>query len=397
MAFRPRVRLAIGFLSALLLVTQGVYGPAPAAATSPSPIRYTYDAAGRLSGVIDPAAGSAGYNYDATGNTTSITRNAATTVVILEFAPDAGPVGATVSIDGTGFSTTPSQNAVKFNGVAAPIVSSTATEVVATVPSGATTGTISITTPSGGATSSTSFTVGSTAPTITGFSPAIGPPGTTLTVSGTNFEPNTGSNAVRLNSLFAKVTSATTTSLSVTTPTTTSGRVTVGTPAGTASSPSYFFVPPPSRTAADIDDTKSVAVGSTVTVGVSHAGNDALIAFDGTGNQRVNMIFSNVTLSSEASVLAPDGTTLRGFQDTASGTFFDSFYLPVTGTYELWVDGYPGATGSLSVQVTTVPPDATATATIDGPAASVTTTVAGQNAKVLRRHGQPGRAGCSAT
>jgi YD repeat-containing protein len=143
------------------------------------PIHYIYDDLGRLVGVVDPAADTAVYSYDAVGNLLSIARFASTTVSIITFSPGSGPVGATVTISGTGFSVTPSQNAVTFNGTAATVSTATATRLVTTVPVGASTGAIAVTSPSGSATSATAFTVTTTsgAPTISGLSPAVGAPG----------------------------------------------------------------------------------------------------------------------------------------------------------------------------------------------------------------------------
>ena len=72
------------------------------------------------------------------------------------------------------------------------MTSASLTQLVVTVPSGATTGPIAVTTPTGSATSSTSFTVTTGGPlgppTITSFTPTIGTMGTTVTITGTNFE-----------------------------------------------------------------------------------------------------------------------------------------------------------------------------------------------------------------
>ncbi|HEV8545517.1 MAG TPA: IPT/TIG domain-containing protein, partial [Candidatus Limnocylindrales bacterium] len=375
---RRRFRFVVPALAAILLATNGAFGPPAASAVGPDPIRYTYDANGRLSSVIDPAAGSAAYGYDATGNITSITRRASTATAILEVSPDSGPAGTTVAIDGTGFSATPSQNTVKFNGVTATVVSSTTTEIVATVPATATTGTISVTAPSGNATSPTTFTVGSTAPTITSFTPSIGVTGTSLTITGTKYETTTAANAVRLNSQFAKVNTATATSLNVTTPPASTGHVSVATPGGTVTSSGIFFVPPSPRVVTDIDDTKSVALGSSVAVTVTNAGNDALIAFDGTLGQRVATLFGTVSLAGKVTILSPDGSVLRAAQTIATGTFFDAVTLPATGTYTLWVDGNAGATGSVNVQVYGVT-DVTGSAAIGGAAVTQSIPIAGQN------------------
>jgi len=108
-------------------------------------------------------------------------------------------VGAVVIIRGTGFSTTPSQNTVAFNGVAATVSAASTTRLTVSVPATATTGTISVTTPSGFATSVASFTViaVTAAPTITSFTPTIGVVATSVTVTGTNFQTTPSSNNLR--------------------------------------------------------------------------------------------------------------------------------------------------------------------------------------------------------
>src|SRR5205807_533623 len=100
------------------------------------------------------------------------------------FTPGSGPVGTSVSISGTNFT---GASAVAFNGVSAAFTVSSATSITATVPSGATAGPISVTTPGGTATSSSNFIVMASAPTMSSFTPASGPMGTVVTISGTNF------------------------------------------------------------------------------------------------------------------------------------------------------------------------------------------------------------------
>lgn len=81
---------------------------------------------------------------------------------ITSFAPASGPVGTSVVITGTNFTGT---TTVQFNGTVATIFTvNSDTQITATVPSGATTGSISVTNPAGTATSTSSFTV--TPPTV---------------------------------------------------------------------------------------------------------------------------------------------------------------------------------------------------------------------------------------
>jgi YD repeat-containing protein len=159
MGRRRRFALA---LVALLIATQATSAANPRSVRAvPPDIRYGYDAVGRLKGVTDLNGNSATYNYDAVGNVTSITNSPASTVSIWSFSPLGGAVGATVRINGTGFSATPSQNTVKFfNNKTATVTSASASLLVVTVPSGATTGVIKVTVSGSTATSADNFTVG---------------------------------------------------------------------------------------------------------------------------------------------------------------------------------------------------------------------------------------------
>jgi YD repeat-containing protein len=127
--------------------------------SSQSVISYFYDELGRLIGVSDSQGNTATYNYDAAGNLLSISVNPTSQVSVVGFDPVHGPVGTSVTVSGTGFSSTANQNTVTFNGTAATVVSATSTQLVVTVPTGATTGTIRIVTSGGSATSSSSFTI----------------------------------------------------------------------------------------------------------------------------------------------------------------------------------------------------------------------------------------------
>ncbi|MEK6282885.1 MAG: reprolysin-like metallopeptidase [Acidobacteriota bacterium] len=86
----------------------------------------------------------------------SLTGAANTTPAISSFSPAGGSQGAAATIAGTNFI---SPTAVRFNGVDASFTVSSTTEIVATVPVGATTGPITVVTASGVATSAANFTV----------------------------------------------------------------------------------------------------------------------------------------------------------------------------------------------------------------------------------------------
>ena len=77
---------------------------------------------------------------------------------ITSIAPTTGPVGTVVTITGTSFHPTGSENQIKFNGTSAIVSSATGTSLVTTVPQNATTGSVTVTTAQGTATGPT-FTV----------------------------------------------------------------------------------------------------------------------------------------------------------------------------------------------------------------------------------------------
>ncbi len=146
--------------------------------------QYFYDELGRLVGVVDGTGNAAVYNYDEVGNLLSIQRftTGATGIGIFVVAPNSARVGTDVTIQGFGFSGTPSQNQVAFNGTAAAVVSATTTSIVAAVPTSATTGPVTVTNANGTATSPSAFTV-LVPPIISGVDPSKVPHGATTRVA----------------------------------------------------------------------------------------------------------------------------------------------------------------------------------------------------------------------
>jgi YD repeat-containing protein len=136
------------------------------------PIQYFYDDLGRRIKVIDPTGNVAEYVYDAVGNILEIKRSTLTGLGLLNFTPSRGPVGTQVTLQGRGFGATPSGNTVTFNGTAATVLAATSTQVVVTVPPGATTGPIAVTVAGNTATSDRQFVVPQT-PVITAITPSV--------------------------------------------------------------------------------------------------------------------------------------------------------------------------------------------------------------------------------
>ena len=328
-------------------------------ASAQSSIQYVYDELGRLIAVIDLNGDAAIYHYDAVGNLLSIDRYTPQQVSVISVSPSKGVVGTTVTVRGTGFSVVTSQNTVMFNGVVANVVSATTTQLVVTVPAGATTGLVGLTTPAGTASSSSPFEVlpDSGAPLIAGFTPTIGVPGTAVTITGNNFEPNVIDNTVVLNLSRASVTSATTSTLTATIPSAMGGHFTVQTALGRTVSSGDFFVPPAPYTAADVVVTDRSTIGGTDDITIGASGKIGLVLFDGVANQAVSVSTLSSTFPTGCSVLAvsvldPLARTLRTVNSGCSTNtaFLDQVTFPTTGTYTLLFDPSGTNTGFIRLR-----------------------------------------------
>ncbi len=192
-----------------------------------------------------------------------------TAPVVTSFDPTSGPVGASVTVTGTGFT---GATSVSFGAIAATSYTvDSDTQITAVVPSGFAHAPIKVTNPVGSGKSSTNFTVtsGSTsAPTVTSFDPTSGPVGTSVTVTGSGF---TGATSVRFGNVAA--TSFTVDSDTQVTAVVPGGFasaiIKVTTPDGIGKSATSFTVtsaPPPSAPTITSFDPTSGPVGTSVTV-----------------------------------------------------------------------------------------------------------------------------------
>lgn len=176
-------RRAYGSVCALLLAGATLF------AQTPLTYQYFYDASHQLIRAVDSTGASIQYTYDAAGNIVAISNSSVSGGLnILSFSPAQGGPGSTITIQGQGFSTTLTNNAVTFNGIAATITSATATTLTAIVPNTATSGAISVIVGANTASSATAFTVLAT-PLITSISPKYilaNQTNVTLNVTGVN-------------------------------------------------------------------------------------------------------------------------------------------------------------------------------------------------------------------
>ncbi|MEI9921916.1 MAG: IPT/TIG domain-containing protein [Bacteroidota bacterium] len=152
---------------------------------------------------------------------------------ITNFNPASGVAGTQVTITGINMGTTPE---VKFNNVKATVITkATPTEIICTVPTGATTGKISV----NSALSSTNFTVAA-APTITSVSPSRGPANADVTITGTFL---TGATVQFAGVTATKTGTDTDIQIKVKVPVTAvTGKITVNNGVGTATTVSNFEV-----------------------------------------------------------------------------------------------------------------------------------------------------------
>jgi hypothetical protein len=112
--------------------------------------------------------------------------------MIAGFSPSSAPVGASVTITGTGFV---GATAVTFSGTPATFVVDSDAQITATVPAGATTGRIAVAGPGGEGTAATDFAV-VPAPSISSLKPSSGRRGAIVTVTGSGFGASRGLGSV---------------------------------------------------------------------------------------------------------------------------------------------------------------------------------------------------------
>jgi hypothetical protein len=200
---------------------------------------------------------------------------------ITAISPASGVAGISVTISGSGFDVSVAGNTVKFNGTIAAVTSATSSTLVVAAPAGGGTGPVSVTT-SGGTASGPVFTY-LMAPTVTAISPTSGVAGTSVTITGTNFDAIAANNQVKFHGVAATVTSATTTSMVVTVPPAGStGAITVTTTGGLGTGPVFTYLQAPVISA--ISPASAVAGASVTITGTNFdaiAAND-VVKFNGT-------------------------------------------------------------------------------------------------------------------
>lgn len=240
------MRIAQGWLVTFIVLLVAL--PAPVRAD----VQYVYDGVGRVVQVIAPDGSSAQYVYDVAGNISAIKRFSANQLALSAFNPSAAAPGAQVTIHGSGFSLTPANNVVSFNGAVGTVTNATPNRLTVQVPTGAATGPISVTLASATVSSVDNFVV-TTPPTISSFAPAVVDSGATVTVSGSHFDAVPNATQVTIANVGMRITSISNTQLAFTVPSSVkTNPITVATPYGDATSATKLIVIPPAIGAANV-------------------------------------------------------------------------------------------------------------------------------------------------
>lgn len=216
---------------------------------------------------------------------------------ITSFAPANGNPGDAVTLTGRNFEPTAVLNQVDFNGAPANVTSASSTQLVVTVPASATSGLIRVRTRSGSAQSATAFAL-IRPPVISDAQPRSVPTGGTLTIYGSDFDPDPLGNVVKLGTTPLTVQTASALILTVIVPAGAMAGTLSVTKFGAPTVTSSFTVsitPPPSISS--VNPTGSVVGGpvalygngfGTTTTGVSVTFNGVAATITGITNTQIN-------------------------------------------------------------------------------------------------------------
>ncbi|UVT15742.1 MAG: IPT/TIG domain-containing protein [Nitrospira sp.] len=336
---------------------------------------------------------------------TSFTVGTGGVPTLSSFSPAVGNYGATVTLTGTNYETTPINNRVAFTAAMGAVATASSTSLTVPVPSTAQTGPISISTIYGKATSAQEFYVappGVVAADVQ-YTGRVTVDGSTVTASVTTANKTglmvfDGTAGQRVSIGFSGVT-APQFAASVYRPDGVS--MTIPVPSFSTSGGSIdlavlpltgtytILLDPVSTYTGNISVTVSTELTGTITPGgaavpisVTRVGQNARYTFTGTSGHTISLGVTSVTMAAfNASILKPDGTTLVAPTSFGtSGGAIDSQILPASGTYTILIDPSSAATGNVTLTLYNTP-DVTGTITIDGATVTPTLTVPGQRAR----------------
>ncbi|MFH8692789.1 RHS repeat-associated core domain-containing protein [Streptomyces anulatus] len=347
---------------------------------------YAYDAAARLVGVTAPGGQTARYRYDAAGNRLGVDRFASSVLSVLSLVPVRAASGASVTLSGTGFSTTAASNKVTFGTKTASVTSASATRLVVTVPSGAVKGPVSVAVGTASAASAETFTPALGNPSVTSYAPTSGPPGTVVVLSGSGFASVKTDNVVRFaGGRIAEVVERTDTALTVKVPPgAKAGRITVETPDGQQTAPDYFDVPlEGNEFETTVGTSPTDETPPSVTISASDKRARVLIDADAGDSLTFHLSGSTFQGDLRLRMISPQDVELHDDWVRPGEPFdWDLTDLPVSGTYSLVIEPADASTGPGTVTVTaSLPLEAGRLAPTDATPAPVSLTRPGQKAR----------------
>jgi hypothetical protein len=162
-----------------------------------------------------------------------------------------------------------------------------------------------------------------------------------------------------------------------------SGRLTVGTSLGTATSASDLFVAPSPYVASDVEYTNRMNYGDSRSVGIKTSGKIGLVVFDAPAGRRTS-VKAVPGPNSSVSVAGPYGSVLASRSTGISTVLVEPGQLPTTATYTIHVDPALTSTGTVTITLYDVPADAGGTFTLSstGDQKTAAITTPGQNARL---------------
>lgn len=207
---------------------------------------------------------------------------------IASLDPPAGTPGSLVRIGGTGFGSDVRLVQVTIGGAPAPIRGLTATEIVAEVPSDATTGPITVTVNTIGPVASRQPFQVLVPPQIADFRPRSGPVGTEVTLTGTGFSPVASAVRVSLSGVVCPVLRSSANELRVRVPEASSGPFVVEVEHGGRTQTSQPFVVTTPPVIARFEPERGT-VGTVVTVHGAGFGSNAALVEAAIGDSRMEI------------------------------------------------------------------------------------------------------------
>ncbi len=264
---------------------------------------------------------------------------------------------ATITVTGTGFSTTPGQNAVTFNnGAVGAVTASTATSLTVTMSTKPKAGSLTAIVATNGVASGTAVQVATVNPVVTSAVADLSPRALTMTITGFGFDTTAANNTVSFSRGAGTVTAATATTLTVklTSPPTASGSLTAVVTSNTRTSGSAVQV---ARVLPAVTVSATALSPTATTVVISGMAFDPVAANN------------SVTLSSGAV-----GSVSAATANSLTMTFSTG---PKAGNLTAVVTSNSISSGA-AIQIATVVPTITAaTTTVSASAATVTITGTG--------------------